>query len=328
MILRDSVDAPLIPRDTPVVAGYGDGSYMWSPSWKASGGLPAGSNWFDLFPNAVRLVIVVNAANAGDILDVESGDATPAQVPGWCRRFNRPGRRAPTVYCNRDTWPLVIAALQAAGIDPAGPDIDWWISTLDGTVDVPVKPGGKAPALVQYVDTGAYDESVIHDPSWVGAVPSDPLPPVTAGGDAQVAIAPRMDGQGVNVDVIRVTPEGHVEWQGNTPYWVLGAWTRIYTAGVDGSAAVLASAAWVSPDALLASVIFEDGQNRQNALTISGGWRFQSWEQNDAPFRVVKDGAPGPQGDPGPASTVVPKHDHPITVSGTASLSGTSGPPA
>lgn len=173
LILRDSIDATLIPPDTPVVAGYGDGAYLWSPSWKAAGGLPAGANWWDLFPGAVQLVIVVNAAHSGDVLDVEKGDATPADVPGWCDRFDRPGRRAPSVYCNRDTWPLV---RQAAG----GRQVDYWIGTLDGTQDV------AGAVAVQYVDTGAYDESVIHDPTWVLPVRRTAM-----------AIAPRIDGSGI-----------------------------------------------------------------------------------------------------------------------------------
>lgn len=162
LVMRDSIDAPLIPRDTPVVAGYGDGKFIWSPNWRDGG------NWFDLFPNSVKLVIAVFAQDAGDILDVETGDARPDQVPDWCARFNRPGRRAPTIYCNRATWPLVIDALASAGTNPAGPHVDWWIATLDGTTNVAIPPGGKAPALVQVVDTGAYDESIILDPSWVG----------------------------------------------------------------------------------------------------------------------------------------------------------------
>ena len=187
LLLRDSIDAPLIPRDTPVIAGYGDGRYCWSPAWKASGGLPAGANWWDLFPRSVQLVIVVNAANAGDVLDVEWGDASPADVPGWCDRFNRPGRRAPTIYCDRNTWPMV---QQAAG----GRRVDYWIGTLDGTRDV------AGAVAVQYTDTGAYDESVIHDPSWVGLEdpmaldPNDPVVQSIMGnlkaiGDLATAIA-------------------------------------------------------------------------------------------------------------------------------------------
>ncbi len=174
LVLRDSINAPLIPRDTPVVAGYGDGSWLWSPSWLD------GSNWFDLFPNAVRLSIVVFAPDAGDILDVESGDASPAEVPGWVRRFNRPHRRAATIYCNRDTWAPVVMALYTAGIDPQGPAVDYWIATLDGTLDVGIVAGGKRPVAVQVWDTGDYDQSVILDPTWVGlGPPVEPLgPPV------------------------------------------------------------------------------------------------------------------------------------------------------
>lgn len=172
LILRDSIDAPLIPRDTPVVAGYGDGRFIWSPAWKASGGLPAGTNWWDLFPAAVHLVIVVTPGHLGDIADVEFGDFTPADTPGFVRAFNRPGRRAATFYCNRSTWPQIVDALAAAGLDPTA--VDWWIGTLDGTTDLFYGSPGVAPpaglrvVAIQTVDTGAYDESVIVDPSWVG----------------------------------------------------------------------------------------------------------------------------------------------------------------
>jgi hypothetical protein len=147
--MRDSIDARGIPQDTPVVAGYGDGRYVWSPSWAD------GSNWWDLFPNAVQLSIVVSAADQGDILDVEPGNATPAECPGWCDRFNRPGRRAPTIYTNRATWPQVQAAVGSRRVD-------YWISTLDGTQQV------AGAVAVQYTDVGAYDESAIWDGSWVG----------------------------------------------------------------------------------------------------------------------------------------------------------------
>lgn len=142
MIARDSVNAGGIPPDTAVVLGYGDGTYQWS------------SEDWARFPHSVELSIVVSAADAGDVLDVERGDAAPADIPGWCDRFDRPGRRAPTVYCDRETWP---AARAAAG----DRRVDWWIATLDGSlVD--------GAALVQVLDAGAYDESVILDPTWVG----------------------------------------------------------------------------------------------------------------------------------------------------------------
>jgi hypothetical protein len=200
LYLRDSISAPLIPPGTPVVGGYGDGRYLW----------PA--EWWDLFPNAVKLVIVVSAAHIGDVLDVETGNATPRQVPAWVAAFNRAARRAATIYCDRDTWPAVIAALAASGIDPAGPRVDWWIGTLDGTLTPPVPPGGKAPVAVQYLDTGGYDQSLIFDPSWVGLEGPVGIGQTASDGDLveihhlmQVAIFGTVDpsGQGAFVDAVR-----------------------------------------------------------------------------------------------------------------------------
>src|SRR4029077_21203424 len=142
MLMRDSVTASKIPPLTPVVAGYADGLYAWSAA-----------DWA-LFPTAVKISIAVHPDHQGDVLDVETGDAVPADIPGLCTRFNRPGRRAPTVYCSRSAWP----ACKAVAGDTR---IDWWISTLDGTQDVP------GAVAVQYETTGAYDESIIHDLTWV-----------------------------------------------------------------------------------------------------------------------------------------------------------------
>lgn len=151
MIMRDSTRAGLIPLDTPVVAGYADGLWAWTAA-----------DW-GLFPHAVKLSICAHPASAGDILDVEMGDAVPDDVPGWIDRFNRPGRRHPTIYCSRSA---ITAVRIAAGQRP----FDWWAATLDGTTSVP------GAVAVQYADLGGYDESVILDPTWVG-VPVTPTAP-------------------------------------------------------------------------------------------------------------------------------------------------------
>jgi hypothetical protein len=163
MLMRDSINASLIPTDTPVVAGYGDGLYMWSSA-----------DWAR-FPNSVALSIVVNAVDIGDILDVERSDASPTDVPGWVRRFNRPNRRKPTIYSDRNTWPQIVAALEAAGMSAGS--VDWWAATLDGTQVV------AGAVAVQYIDTGAYHESIILDETWVtgkgGSVITDTVVPVS-----------------------------------------------------------------------------------------------------------------------------------------------------
>lgn len=155
--MRDSISPQDIPADTPVVAGYGDGRWVWS------------SDDWARFPG-VKLSIVVFPQHSGDILDVEQGDAAPADVPGWLDRFARMGRRRGTVYCNRDT----IAAVRAA----VGPrPFDWWAATLDGTQDV---PGAVAVQYAGSTLTGApYDESVILDPTWAeGGTMLDPSDPI------------------------------------------------------------------------------------------------------------------------------------------------------
>lgn len=161
MILRDSIDPNLIPLDSDAVAGYGDGIYLWTTA-----------GW-DRFPAATpRLVIVVRPGDRGDVADAERYDFGPADVVGFVLAFDRPGRRAPTVYCNRSAWPQIVAALVAAGLDPTA--IDWWIATLDGTTFLwygslgVVPPAGLRVVAIQVRDAGPYDESVILDPSWVG----------------------------------------------------------------------------------------------------------------------------------------------------------------
>jgi hypothetical protein len=158
LIMRDSTN----PRDIPLdglaaVGGYGDGRFTW-PS----------EGWARFQQPIVPLSIVVSAAHQGDILDVEDGASSPSDCPGWADRFNRPHRRRPTIYCNRSTIDAVRRAM-------GGRPFDYWAATLDGTRDVPgavcVQFAGEA------MTGGHYDESVIHDPDWIGssAVPQPPV---------------------------------------------------------------------------------------------------------------------------------------------------------
>jgi hypothetical protein len=44
-------------------------------------------------------------------LDIETGNATPADAPGWVRRQHAVGDKTPWVYANTSTMPQVIDAL-------------------------------------------------------------------------------------------------------------------------------------------------------------------------------------------------------------------------
>lgn len=149
MILRDSTNPFDIPLDgLDGVAGYGDGPWMWSSD-----------GWARFHGIAIPLSIVIDPAHQGDILDVERFDASPEQCPGWADRFNRPGRRRPTIYCNRRTIGDVRRAMGAR-------KFDWWAATLDGATD-----GTDGAVAVQYLgsaQTGRhYDETIVLDPTWL-----------------------------------------------------------------------------------------------------------------------------------------------------------------
>jgi len=287
LLLRDSINAPLIPPDTPVVAGYGDGKFIWSPSWVD------GSNWWDLFPNAVKLVLVVDAAHSGDVLDVEVGDAAPADVPGWCDRFSRPGRRAPTVYCNRSTLPAV---QQAVG----GRRVDYWIATLDGTQDVP------GAVAVQYIDTGPYDESIIHDPSWVGL-----NPPNTTEADGMGFLS--RDVTAGTLDEVFARSDGHAVW--GTFTGGAGQWES-WTGGLTDLGSPQGAADLVTADGAFTT----DPNGRR--LNVRGIRRDGSrWIKvmNADTFGQIQDWVPAISGGNEfvPAGATVPPHKHPATLSGT-----------
>jgi hypothetical protein len=79
-------------------------------------------------------------------LDVERGDATPAQVPGWLdARKNHVGDYGSAgIYCNRSTLPAV---QEAAGDRPHA----LWVATLDGTASVTLPDAhGRLVAIQDY----------------------------------------------------------------------------------------------------------------------------------------------------------------------------------
>jgi len=100
--MYDSTTAADIPADAEVVAGYVDGLYRWSDA-----------DWAR-FPNAAKVRITIDYTNMdADVLDCESGDATPEQAAVWLRNGGK------TVYCNVSTKPAVDTAYGRS-------DWEWW----------------------------------------------------------------------------------------------------------------------------------------------------------------------------------------------------------
>lgn len=121
--MYDAVTAANIPGDAQIVAGYIDKIKL--EPWSAG-------DWAR-FPNAVKVQIVKKAStNAGHVLDVEPGDATPGEAPGWVR-MRRAAGADPTVYCSLSTWGSVRQAFRDQGV----PEPHYWIAHYDGDSTIP-----------------------------------------------------------------------------------------------------------------------------------------------------------------------------------------------
>lgn len=145
--------ATITPR--PMVAGYLDGSYVWSPAeWK-------------IMQNSVRVGIVVRAtSNFGDVLDVENGDASPDQTGPWIEMRKSMGYLRPTVYCSLNTVPAVRIG---TGKYVLGVDYDIWVAHYDGSTSPDTVPGPGLPAKFaakQFLAAGRWDVSAVYDDGW------------------------------------------------------------------------------------------------------------------------------------------------------------------
>lgn len=158
-LMYDSVTPSAIPKNAAMVAGYVNGRYAWS------------SQDWDLFPNAVKVRIATRASVFdAHVLDVEPGDATPEEAPGWVWARRMGGLVMPAVYCNLSTWPTVRNAFLYEGMsEPL-----YWIAHYDGKFDIP--PGAVAK---QYLPNfQGTDHSAVAD-FWPGV--DAPLHPVANG---------------------------------------------------------------------------------------------------------------------------------------------------
>jgi len=152
--MHDSVTMARIPLSASMVAYYVDGLYANGTACRTR------------FPHAILVPIAVFAStNDGVVLDCETGDATPAQCPGWVVMRRKAGVD-PTVYVNTSTWPWVINAFRSAGV----PEPHYWVAAYPG-IGAVLYPGSVAH---QYADPpgsgGDFDLSVVAD-YWPGVDP-------------------------------------------------------------------------------------------------------------------------------------------------------------
>lgn len=167
MYMYDSTTASEIREDAQIVAGYIDGLYAWSEA-----------DWAR-FPNAKHVLIVTNPLNGGDVYDCEPGNRSddpyvwPAQAVDWATRRVAAGI-VPTIYCDRNDWPILRTAITNAGLECA-----WWIaaphtqpSEMDGAIAVQFAFANDPAACGKNVDV-----SYVYGPPLLPELPPVPTLP-------------------------------------------------------------------------------------------------------------------------------------------------------
>src|SRR5208282_1503 len=142
---------------------------------------------FAAHPGAVRIDQDPAASDpTADVLDIETGAATPASAPGWVTRAlasrasqARPGQRSPAVYMSQSRVTEVVNALIAGGI---GSGAGLWIANFSLTqaqaTAMVLNASGPFPVIgVQFRDAGSFDVSVFSS-DWLasGGQPSTTVP--------------------------------------------------------------------------------------------------------------------------------------------------------
>lgn len=104
--MYDDVTLSLIPVSAQAVAGYVDGRW------------PTYAQLVKQFPHAKhKLSIAVFSRDDANVLDVEPGDATVAEIVGWVKRQHERGERKPDIYTAVSWAEKVVSTLTAAGFE-------------------------------------------------------------------------------------------------------------------------------------------------------------------------------------------------------------------
>ena len=150
--MLDACDPGHIPADAEMVAGYLNGVCVWpAQAWTR-------------FAGKVAVRIATNPTiDAGAVIDCERGDATPADVPGWCARARLRGQ-IPTVYTSASNLQAVRDACTLHGV----PMPLVWVAQWDDVAELPA--GCIAKQYANQQPPGC-DSSIVAD-YWPGVDPA------------------------------------------------------------------------------------------------------------------------------------------------------------
>jgi hypothetical protein len=150
--MYDTTDAtrPFPTSNPTAVAGYAGGK------WPTYAGLVA------KYPRAKHLSIAVNAGERARCLDIETGDASPAQAPNWFHTFADHSQGKPIFYGDEEKMVAFEEALRDAGIHR------WeylvWKAHYAGT-GPRIDPGSDATQY-ESVETGGFNYDASLCESW------------------------------------------------------------------------------------------------------------------------------------------------------------------
>lgn len=150
-IMYDSTNPYAIPVNAEMVAGYISPSpYAWT------------DNAWTRFPDAVKIRIAVRSyTDDGHALDVEQGDATPAESVDWVL-MRRSSGADPTIYCSLSRWSTIINEFLQRNV----PEPHWWVAHYNNVPEIP-----DGAVAVQYINPpqsgGNWDLSAVKD-YWPG----------------------------------------------------------------------------------------------------------------------------------------------------------------
>jgi hypothetical protein len=109
LTMYDSTNVGTLPPGADAYAGYVQGAFQTFPELQQLFGASG----------AHLLSIAVFASGDADCLDIESGDATVAQAPGWVKRQLARGAQRPCLYTSVSNMDALVTTLGGAGIPRA-----------------------------------------------------------------------------------------------------------------------------------------------------------------------------------------------------------------
>ena len=119
IIMFDAIDLAQIPVGPAAAAGYVDGTW------------PTYAELATRYPHTRLLSIAVSAEHDAGCLDVETGDAAPADVPGWYARQRGRGIERPCIYASASVMEAGIIPLVRSGAI-ARPLVRLWSAHYSG----------------------------------------------------------------------------------------------------------------------------------------------------------------------------------------------------